>query len=265
MDLDSFTLAPGKHDTCGDGVNLMEAVAWYAGESHSETPACVSPVLTAFGGALNDNLPDEKRQQLRRFIPLLPGTAGDDMDEDRGYLALDWHVRACTPAWLDAAGLGTEAEALRGLRQINSKETAREGLPTVYAASHATSQAFLTTSTDLPHDIALYYVRRADEPAIHLASEAAIRAAAIGTATDAVTTIANYTSVMASSAAHAVFRITAQTTYKAKHNNSMDAKAAGWDAVDLTASHLRGSAIILLDTLIRPGSTGNSGRPGPRQ
>ena len=68
---------PGSYELRQQGVCLMEAVAWYAGENHSDMPACVSPVLRRYGMSLNDRLPAERRQELKAFIPRLVGTAGD--------------------------------------------------------------------------------------------------------------------------------------------------------------------------------------------
>jgi len=135
LNLDTITLAEGAHENRTDGTCLMEAVAWWAGEGHTDHPACVSPVLGQFGRSLNDALPDDKRQELRPFVPLLPGTAGDGQDEARGYLALDWLIRTWTPAWLDLAGLTTEALALRDLRRIADLAAAQSAGPVVRQAS----------------------------------------------------------------------------------------------------------------------------------
>ena len=118
MNLEKITLESGAHESREEGVCLLEAVAWMAGEPHSDHPACVSPVLAAYGRALNDCLPADRRQQLRRFIPLLQGTAGDGRDQARGLMAADWLVRVFMPAWLDAAGL--DAAGLRGMPAISS-------------------------------------------------------------------------------------------------------------------------------------------------
>ncbi len=113
IDITTINLAIGGHSDRDKGVCLMEAVAWFAGEQHSDHPACVSGVLGGFGRSLNDRLPGDKRQSLIPLIPQMPGTAGDGLDEARGYLALDWLVRTYTPAWLDLAGLTAEAAELR--------------------------------------------------------------------------------------------------------------------------------------------------------
>lgn len=48
LDLDTVTLAHGKHGSPEGGLCLLEAVAYVAGEPHSDHPACVSPVIAAF-------------------------------------------------------------------------------------------------------------------------------------------------------------------------------------------------------------------------
>src|SRR5260221_9786346 len=77
INLETLTLAKGGHENRDAGLCLLEAVAWFAGRPHSDKPPCVSPVLGAYGRSLNDVLPDIPRQELKQFIPRLPGTAGD--------------------------------------------------------------------------------------------------------------------------------------------------------------------------------------------
>jgi hypothetical protein len=131
IDMETLTLTYGSHSNRNQGVCLMEAVAWFAGQKHTDHPPCVSPVLASFGISLNDNRDDAARQQLRQFIPRLPGTAGDGQDETRGYLALDWLIRVYLPAWLDLAGLDGEATQLQELAPIASLETAEAAGPVV--------------------------------------------------------------------------------------------------------------------------------------
>jgi hypothetical protein len=118
INLDTLILAKGAHDDRGNGLCLMEAVAWVAGEEHTDHPACVSPLLGAFGRSLNDVLPDDKRQELKPLIPLLPGTSGDGLDQARGLMAADWLIRVHVPAWMELAGLDTGG--LRGLPLLDS-------------------------------------------------------------------------------------------------------------------------------------------------
>ena len=132
LDLDALTLTAGAHEDRGNGLCLMEAVAWFAGEGHSDHPVCVSPVLGAFGRVLNDVLPDGRRQDLKPLVPLLPGTAGDGKDQVRGLMAADWLVRVYLPAWLELAGL--DAGELRGLPVLDSGDAAAAAQPVLDSA-----------------------------------------------------------------------------------------------------------------------------------
>src|SRR5271166_4080400 len=122
IDLNNLTLAKGLHMTREQGVCLMEAVAWWAGKDHTDHPPCVANVLGDYGRSLNDLLPDDRRQLLKPYIPLLPGTAGDGRDETRSYIALDWLVRTWTPAFLELAGI--DAADLRAHGKVDSLDAA---------------------------------------------------------------------------------------------------------------------------------------------
>ena len=141
LNLDTLHLDEGAHDNPAEGLCLMEAVAFVAGQPHTDHPPCVSEVLGMFGRALNDRLGDDRRQLLKPLIPLLPGTAGDGLDEARGYLALDWLVRTYTPAWLDLAGLTVEAAELRTLRRIVDLAAAQAAGSVVRASAVKASAA----------------------------------------------------------------------------------------------------------------------------
>lgn len=133
IDLDSIHLAKGLHRRPKDGMCLMEAVAFFAGEPHSDRPQCVCPVLAAFGRAWNDALPDEDRNRLlRSFIPRLIGTRSTvEAQERRAFMATDWLVRVAAPAWLRAAELDDAAAELEGLAPLTSVEASRDAMPTI--------------------------------------------------------------------------------------------------------------------------------------
>src|SRR5690606_588012 len=109
-----LTLDEGAHDTPDDGMCLLEAAAYISGEYHSDHPACVSPVIAAFGRRWNDDLPDDDRQRLLLpLLPLLPDTASTaEVEEARAWMATDWMVREHAPAWLRLAGLVEQAHEL---------------------------------------------------------------------------------------------------------------------------------------------------------
>jgi len=138
LNLDTLTLLKGAHDDAEAGMCLLEAVSYVAGEPFSDNPKCTSPVLGAFGRALNDVLPDDKRQALRDYIPSMIGTAGDGLDEARSYLALDWLIRTHMPAFLALNETTREhATAARALAPIVDMPTAERAGVVVRAARDA--------------------------------------------------------------------------------------------------------------------------------
>ena len=222
----TITLTRGAHETRADGVCLLEAAAWFAGKSHTDHPACVSPVLAAYGRSLNDALPDDSRQLLVPFVPLMPGTAGDGLDEARGYLALDWLIRVHTPAWLDLAGLADEARALRDLSRITDLAAAQAARPVVLTARNKA-----TAARDATKDAARAAAWDAAWAAAGDAAWAAAGAAAKAAAWDAA----------------------------AGEAAGDAARAAAWDAArDVlapTVTQLQESAIVLFSAMIHPETT----------
>ena len=150
-DITAITLARGGHEAppedCGNPERcLFEWYNWLTRQVHTDgCPPGVSPVLHTFGMRLNDVLPDDRRQDLKRFLPngtnRLAGTADDGKDETRGYIALDWLIRTWTPAWLGLAGLTAEAAALRDLRRITDLVAAQSAGPAVREASSKAAAA----------------------------------------------------------------------------------------------------------------------------
>ena len=120
--LDGIVLKHGSHRTPDAGMCLLEAVAYIAGEPHSDHPDCVCPVLAAFGRAWNDALDDEARNRiLKPFLPRLVGTRSTpEVQDRRAFMAADWAVRTFTPAWLRKAGLHEDAAALEALPELSS-------------------------------------------------------------------------------------------------------------------------------------------------
>src|SRR6266566_1323819 len=91
-DLERISLSEGGHNDRSSGVCAMEAAAWLAGRTHSDSPVCVSRVITAFMRSWNDSLrEDEDRNRLLRpLLPMILGTVSDDaMEIRRGWMAID--------------------------------------------------------------------------------------------------------------------------------------------------------------------------------
>jgi hypothetical protein len=71
-----FPLKRGNSRDLAQGACLLDAVSWIAYGKLGDHPPCVDPALAEYGRALDDWLPAAVRQRLRRFVPLLAGTAG---------------------------------------------------------------------------------------------------------------------------------------------------------------------------------------------
>ena len=147
-----IVLAKGSHpappQACGNPERCYwEWYNWLTRQQHTDgRPSTVSTVLWHFGMSLNDVLPDDRRQELVRFLPhgadRVAGTADDGKDETRGYIALDWLIRTYTPVWMDLAGLSEEATALRDLRRIADLVAAQSAGPVVIAARSKAAAAW---------------------------------------------------------------------------------------------------------------------------
>lgn len=77
-------LSKGAHDSPEAGMCFMEMAAWFAGEEHSDKPACVSPALGHLGIAINDSMDHHIRDTaLKPMIPHVVGTFDDATEGKR--------------------------------------------------------------------------------------------------------------------------------------------------------------------------------------
>jgi hypothetical protein len=229
--LDQITLSSGGHASRNDGVCATEAIAWLAGEPHSASPKCLSPVLRSFLQSWNDATDDEGREKLKPFLPRAIGTAGDGKDEERGWLAADWLVRVCTPTWLELAGIKESAAALRALPPLRDLDGLQKAQPVIDEARKK-SAAARAAARDAAGDAAGDAARAAAWDAAGDAAGDAARAAAWDAAWDA-----------ARDAAWAAG--TYQETYDA-------VREAADEAVTPTRIELQASALELLERLLDP-------------
>ncbi|MEM7170746.1 MAG: hypothetical protein AAF530_11290, partial [Pseudomonadota bacterium] len=77
-DVVHFELKQGNHRDPSEGLCVLEAVAWFEGEAHSDHPRCVCPAVAHYCRSLNDHL-DEDRQRLIAYIPRLVNTMDSRM------------------------------------------------------------------------------------------------------------------------------------------------------------------------------------------
>ena len=126
-DLKTFNFGKGSHQSREAGMCVMEAVAYLAGEPHSDSPECASVVITKLAIWVNDSCSDALRNELLRDLPWrIVGTkASPEIEQQRAFMAADWAVRFVCPILLRRAGLGTEADKLESLPTVESASAAR--------------------------------------------------------------------------------------------------------------------------------------------
>jgi hypothetical protein len=109
---DRVELVSGSIGDPGEGrMCLMSLVAFLAGEPHSDSPGCASPVVQAFAVAVNDLMPRAARQRLKPFAPRIIGT-DDGFDRLRAAVlrqALAEEIPPEAPAGPRPAGHGAPA------------------------------------------------------------------------------------------------------------------------------------------------------------
>jgi hypothetical protein len=137
-----YSLAYGTHATPEDGRCAMEWVSFLAGEPHSDDPSSVSPVLRAYCTTLNDTLEDGPRQVLRPYLARTIGTAGDGLDGERSWMAVDWMIRTYAPRWLATAGLPAAAQRVAQLREVGDSSTLRPAVEALREARRDTRAAW---------------------------------------------------------------------------------------------------------------------------
>jgi hypothetical protein len=146
-DLASIVLLNGSHPSRAEGVCAMEAVAWLAGEKHSDAPICTCPIIANMVRRFNDRINDdaERTRLLAPILPLLVGTRSTtDVMIKRGYAAADFAVRVVAPIALEARGRKVDADKLRALDPIIDRATALKAQKTdaAYAADAAAYAAY---------------------------------------------------------------------------------------------------------------------------
>jgi hypothetical protein len=76
----------------------MEVASMLAGESFSDEPACVCPVIGEFLRTYNDQVDYERRQDLLTYASLVVDTKKSARSERRrANLCLDWWLRTSAP------------------------------------------------------------------------------------------------------------------------------------------------------------------------
>jgi hypothetical protein len=208
LDLSTLTLRSGPHASrSASALCALEAVAWLAGEPHSDSPECACPVIAAFVREMNDAIGDDA-ERTRLLVPLLPRIVGSrasrEIELRRAYLAADFSVRVGVPIALDAVGQHECATTLRALPEIADAATARAALAVTRAAD-------------------AYYAEYAAADAYYAA-----------TAATAATYAATAAAAFASTAASAAYAATAAAS--SAYEDAADSAAEAYSTADATAA-----------------------------
>jgi hypothetical protein len=143
--LDSIYLGKGRHKSAAGGMGTMEAVAWLAGEKHSDHPECTCPVIAAYVRPISDWASDEQRQQLRAFLPRLIGSRSADHVVRRAEFLAHQAVTVFLPLMYDEFEQPKIAAALRALPPtatlVQFRDSIRSARRSFFAAAAASSAA----------------------------------------------------------------------------------------------------------------------------
>ena len=258
-ELRTFTFTSGSHRSPKDGLCLMEAVAFVAGEEHTDHPLCACPVLSEFLRSWNDGLPSdaERKKWLGGFVFRLVGTkATPEIERQRSFMALDWLVRTHTPAFLDLTpSLAEHADRLRALKRIKDMESSVAAGEVVRAAWAAAGAAAWAAARDAARAAAGDAARDAAWDEAGAAARAAAWAAARDAARDAAGAAARDAARDAAGAA--AWAAAGDAAWAAKAAARAAAWAAAedaawaWAALAPTVEKLKRSAQRLVDRMIR--------------
>ncbi len=141
-------LGHGAHKSAAEGMCFMEMVAWFAGEAHSDKPACACTVLGRYGMALNDRMPNDLRDELLKpLVPMIAGTSGslDDRIARARFLAM-WSINKVLSALMRRRGqealaiaceIATDIPEARAAAQAVRKWAADDADAAAAAAAYA--------------------------------------------------------------------------------------------------------------------------------
>ena len=258
LDLKTLRLAVGSHESLDDGMCVMEAVSYMAGEPWSDSPQCASPVIAAFLRTYNDGVDEAERQELKQYIPRLIGTRGSDaIEERRALIAADWLVRVYTPVWLRLAGLTAHADALSLLPEIISMAQCPSIQPAINAARRDAAAARAAAG-----DAVWAAARNAAGAAAGAAVWAAARNAAGAAAGAAVSVFISTPvfAVVAAAAGAAAWDAVWAAAARAAAGDAVwaaarNAAGAAWDALKPSVDALQATVPALIERMIAAGLT----------
>ena len=207
MDLHTLVLKHGHHASRASGVCAMEAVAWLAGEKHSDAPACACPVVTRYVQLLNDARWSSDAARTAALLPWLacaegetarPCILGSRVGPATERARARWLVERALTWWAPLAGQlaigrlearGYDCTEMRAaflaLAESPSRETARRARDAAAAAYAAAYAAYAADAADAAAAAAADAADAAAAAAAYAAYAAAYAAYAAADAADA--------------------------------------------------------------------------------
>jgi len=96
----TIKLGKGKHSSPDDGACVMELASMLAGESFTDHPSSVCPVIASFLRAYNDSIDDDRRQDLYAYASKVVGSrTSADIQRARAELLSGWAQQFKRSGW----------------------------------------------------------------------------------------------------------------------------------------------------------------------
>jgi len=177
MNIENLVLTKGSHKTSDDGMCVMEAVAYFNNEPHSDKPQCACPVLTSYLIVLNDDMNNEERQALKPYILRLIGTR-DENSKKRMDILLHHTIVKIIPYALRLAYLeenAIEMEAVKSGDYAAAKAAAKSAESAAKAAAESAAKATAKAAAKVAAELAAWSAELAESAA--WSAESAAKAA----------------------------------------------------------------------------------------
>ncbi len=157
----TIKLGKGKHSSPDDGACVMELASMLAGESFTDHPASVCPVIGSFLRAYNDSIDDERRQDLYTYASKVVGSrTSAHIQRSRAEHLSAWaqqFKRSGLARWL-------RPERLRTLAKHRHPSLESVGTHAVHSISRHTDDSHVAAMKAIDELLAIGSDRRAKPP-----------------------------------------------------------------------------------------------------
>jgi hypothetical protein len=144
----TIKLSKGKHTSPEDGACVMELASMLSGESFTDHPASVCPVIGSFLRSYNDSIDDRRRQSLYEYASRVVGSRGSHrIQEARAARLGEWAeaMHRSRPTWF----LRSPLRALTRLRKPPIDAVGSYAVHSIHKHNDATHAAALALVDEL--------------------------------------------------------------------------------------------------------------------